>query len=32
MFNDNVNIPIPFKDDVNLSKLKQSLYNLSLRD
>jgi hypothetical protein len=25
-------MPIPFRDDVNLSKLKQSPYNLSLRD
>ena len=31
-FNDGIEMPIPFRDDVDLSKLKQSPYNLSLRD
>lgn len=32
MFNDGIKMPIPFRDDADLSKLKQSPYNLSLRD
>ena len=32
MFNDGVTIPILFKDSVDLRKLKQAPYNLSLKD
>ena len=32
MFNDSIDIPIPFKDEKDLSGLKQSVYNLTKRD
>ena len=32
MFNDSINMPIPFKDEKDLSGLKQSAYNLTKRD
>jgi hypothetical protein len=31
-FNDSIFIPIPFKKDVDISDLKQTLYNMSLKD
>ena len=32
MFNDSIDMPIPFKDEKDLSGLKQSAYNLTKRD
>ena len=32
MFNDSIDMPIPFKNEKNLSRLKQSAYNLTKRD
>ena len=32
MFNDGIEMPIPFKQDADLSKLKQAPYNLSFKD
>ena len=32
MFNDGIDMPIPFKDEKDLSGLKQSAYNLTKRD
>ena len=32
MFNDNVEMPIPFRDEKDLAGLKQAPFNLSRRD
>lgn len=32
MFNDGITMPVPFREDADLSKLKQAPYNLSKRD
>ena len=32
MFNDSIDMPIPFKNEKDLSGLKQSAYNLTKRD